>query len=341
MAQKINREEMLRAFQSVSPGLTTKEILQQSSCLVFRRDRVHTFNDEIACSVPSPISDFEGAVPAKPFIAVLSKLPDELLQVTTNAEKVEVAGKGRKLKVNREAEILLPIDDLEQPDEWSQLPANFFEAVSLVGTCASKDESEFQLTCVHIGESVIEATDRYQIGRYEIECGFEKDICVRADSLDKASGFGMVQYCITDNWIHFRNEADLVFSCRTWVDDYEDLAQYLEFERDTPVVLPNGLDEVLARAEIFSADNVRSKNVGVSLQSGAVIFKGEGAYGEYMERRPISYDGDSLQFTIAPKLLLAVTEKASECYVDGSKLSVDAGAFLYLASLEAVEEEEN
>ena len=47
---KIDREEFLKQLESVLPGYSTKEVIEQSSCFVFKKGRVYTYNDEIACS---------------------------------------------------------------------------------------------------------------------------------------------------------------------------------------------------------------------------------------------------------------------------------------------------
>ena len=43
---RVNRQLLLDALMSVTPGLTQKELIEQSSCVVFRNGQVYTFNDE-------------------------------------------------------------------------------------------------------------------------------------------------------------------------------------------------------------------------------------------------------------------------------------------------------
>ena len=62
---KINREELLNQLESVLPGLSTREIIEQSSCFVFMNKEVITYNDEISCSHKSRL-DIEGAIVATP-----------------------------------------------------------------------------------------------------------------------------------------------------------------------------------------------------------------------------------------------------------------------------------
>jgi hypothetical protein len=70
---RINREEFLRNLESVEPGLSPREILEQSSCFIFQKGWIKTFNDEVACKIKSPLK-LEGAVQAAPLLAILSAI---------------------------------------------------------------------------------------------------------------------------------------------------------------------------------------------------------------------------------------------------------------------------
>ena len=185
---RVNREELLKVLQSVSPGLAAKEILEQSSCLVFLDGKVATFNDEVACSRKSPL-DLTGAVKAKPLLELLGKLAEDDIEVEQSNGELLVKGKRRKAGVRMEAEVMLPVDAVEEPDEWMKLPAEFSEAVSIVHTCASGEESQFVLTCVHIHPEYLEACDKLQVVRYPLETGVEESTLVRAESLRKIVGY--------------------------------------------------------------------------------------------------------------------------------------------------------
>ena len=87
---RINREELLKALESVTPGLSPKEIQEQTNCIVFHEGQIITFNDEISCSRESPLGDIEGAVRAIPLLTLLSKLTEEEIQVEHSKDKSEL-----------------------------------------------------------------------------------------------------------------------------------------------------------------------------------------------------------------------------------------------------------
>ena len=45
---RVSREKLMQALEAVSPGLANRELIEQSSCFVFKSGMVMTFNDEVA-----------------------------------------------------------------------------------------------------------------------------------------------------------------------------------------------------------------------------------------------------------------------------------------------------
>ena len=129
---KVNREELLKQLESVLPGLSTREIIEQSSCFIFKNKTVSTFNDEIACLQKSLLK-IEGAVQAMPLISILRKLQEEELEIDTNDKNTQllIKGKRRRVGVRMEQDIVLPVEAVDKPKKWKELPANFADAIAL------------------------------------------------------------------------------------------------------------------------------------------------------------------------------------------------------------------
>jgi DNA polymerase III sliding clamp (beta) subunit (PCNA family) len=327
-SMRVSRELLLKVLESVSPGLSARELLEQSSCYVFTGGQVYTFNDEVACYRKSPLA-LEGAVKAKPLVDLLSKMVEDDIEIEQKDGELLVTGKRRKAGIRMEEEVRLNIDVLEEPEKWRKLPAEFSEAVSIVHSCASSEASQFVLTCVHIHPEYIEACDRFQIARYPVKSGVKEEVLVRADSLKKIIGFDMTEVSETGSWIHFRNPAGLTIACRRYVDVYHNLDAYITADGTTPVNLPGGLDEVVAKAEIFSGENAAGNLIRVDLRSDRIVITGEGASGWFKEMKKIHYKGDPIQFLISPKLLVEVTSKSEKCGVSSGRLFIDSGKFVY------------
>ena len=95
---KVNRENLLKELESVIPGLSPKEVIEQSSCFVFQDNVITTFNDEIACSIGTAL-DIKGAVPAKLLLEVLRKVTDEEVEIKQKKGELSIFGKKIKCKI--------------------------------------------------------------------------------------------------------------------------------------------------------------------------------------------------------------------------------------------------
>lgn len=329
---RVNREKLLSTLEFVSPGLAVKESISQSSCFVFHDGRVCTFNEEVFCTVSSPISGITGAVTAKQLLDLLSKLKEDDIDVEQRQGEILVKGSGRRGGVRMEAEVLLPVDQVELPTEWLKLESEFSDAIQAVYDCASQDQSEFVLTCVHVHPEHVEACDRQQVARYPIRTGVRSSTLVRAASISKMVPLGMIEISESPSWLHFRNAKGVVFSCRRFLDEYKEMGQFFLHPENERITLPGGLEEIIAKAEIFSTENKVGNVLTVEIRQDMISIKGEGASGWFEERKPLVYSGSPIKFDIAPRMLLAISKKSNDCYLRKHRLVVETGKLFFCVS---------
>ncbi len=331
---RVVREALLKSLDAVQAGLASRETEAQSTCFVFRGGRVMTYNDEIACAIACPL-DIQGAVPAKNLLALLAKLSEPELDIDVENEQLIIKGKGKKTNIRLEAEILLPVENVEIPpdDAWHDLVPTFCEALGTALQCASTDMAgEFKRTCVNLTPTALQACDNFQLINYPLETGLQTACLVRATSARQVVALGVNALAETPGWLHFRSPIGLILSCRRWLEAYDDLSGLLKPEGDK-VTIPAGIGDSVARAEIFSSENAAGNNVEVSLRPGRLRIRGIGASGSHEEQQQVQYDGPPLTFLIAPKLLASLTSRAPDCQVTTGRLYIDAGRFLYVACL--------
>ena len=326
---RVNRASILRLLELVRPGIAVRELVEQSSCLVFHEGKVITFNDEIACVVDFPVP-IEGAVKAKPVLDLLQKLDDDEVEIEGAGSELKIKGRMRKASFTMESNVMLPIESIDRPTEWFATSLELEDALRVVTPCASKEESQFTLTCVHIHPAYLEACDRFQMARYRTEIGVKNEMLVRAESLQQVVGLGVKEVAESPAWLHFRNKDGLVISFRRYIEEYVKLDHFLETENMSPVSLPGGIDKIVGRAEIFSGENALGNNVLVDLTKNRIVIKGEGVIGWYKEMQKVEYDGPPFRFLIQPQLLIEVSKKAKSCGVLGDRLMVQADRFSYL-----------
>lgn len=328
---RIKREELLQQLEAVQPGISKREIIEQSSCFIFKDGQVITYNDEVACRYKTDLG-VEGAVQSEQFLTMLNKLKEEELEVVQENGEIILVGKGRKAGFRMEADITLPVHKVETPEEWHPLHEDFTDAINIVQQCAGRDESRFTLTCVHLHPKWVEACDNEQLSRYRIKTSLSASTLVKQQSLKHIVTLGMTEISETQAWLHFRNSAGLVLSCRRYVEDYPDLTPLLEV-KGAAAVLPKGLAEAADRAEVFSGEDDDNNKVTVELRTGKCRIRGEGANGWYSETKPLKYSGVDLKFRIAPKLLAEIVRRHNECELNIGKLKVDGGKFVYVSCL--------
>jgi hypothetical protein len=330
---KVARQALLNELESIQPGLSPKEIVEQSSCFIFQDGAVMSFNDEVACRRPT-IAKLTGAVSAAPLLALLQKLTVDDLEMEELEDSLKVKTKNKRASIRMEKEILLPIASVEKPKGWKPLPEDFAEAIDMTQQCASDDRSVFSLCCIHITPEYIEATDNFQLTRYKIKTGVKENVLVLQSSLKHVVSLGMSEFCETDSWIHFRNNSNqLIYSCRRYLEEFPDLSEMLNVE-GSKIQIPKGIADAVDKAEIFSAEAAEKNEVQLKLSPGKLVLKGQGPLGWYAETKSLpSYKGKPIMFFIGPKLLVQIINKHNECYVSEDRLKIDGGKVVYVASL--------
>jgi hypothetical protein len=333
---KMSREELLAVLESVQPGLSTREVLEQSSCFAIKDGVVMTYNDEVACQSPIKLKGIQGAVQAAPLLVVLRKIADEEIEVTQGDGELLIRGARREAGIRMENEIHLPIDQLDPPGKWKPLPAEYAEALSMVQECAGKDLTKFATACVHLHPKYMEAFDNYQLMRFKIKTGVENSTLVKRDSVKHIISVGVTEFSESKAWLHFRNPAKLVISCRRFDEEFLDLGKHLEVDGKA-ISLPKGLVNAVDCAEVFSVENADDNQLIVEIKPGKMRVKGQGVSGWYRETKKVKYQGPELHFMIAPKLIKAITVKHNEAIINDSRLKVDGGRWVYVTCLGQVE----
>ena len=330
---RINRHDLLQSLESVQPGLTTRDVVEQSSCFVFKDGEVFTFNDEVACRKPCSL-DIEAAVPALPLLNMLRRLPEDELDIELLDSEIIIEGKRRKSGIRIQLDIADHHNEkMEKGENWKKLHAEFSDAIYVAQQCVGKDESQYTTTCVHIHPKWIESCDNTQAIRYHLKTRVEEPILIRGSSIKHIVSLDMVEFAETETWIHFRNPSGLVLSCRRDVQDFGDNTDLFEMDGN-PLTLPKGLGDAAAKAEVFSAENADENEVTVDIRPGRIRVRSQGTSGWYSESKKLaSYKGDPLQFNVPPSLLIELVKKYNDCEVSQDKLKVVVGNFTYVVAL--------
>lgn len=350
---KIKREEFLNDLHMVRAGLSSKELLEQSNCFVFKDGYVFTYNDEIACHKKTDMI-LGGAVPAQKLLASLEKLKnDEWLEVYHNpdgqlefrnlvyskTDKKWFRGT-RNFSFTRDVEILLPVekitDEMPKENQWGKLPENFSNVIDKVKDCVSSNEADnWSLTCVHIHPKWIEACNNLQLMRYHVALGHKVPILIRGVAISNIVGLGMTHISASPNWIHFKNGNGLVYSARKFVDPFPAGMDEVLVVNGKKITLPQTLVNAGEIAALWGADHIQGVETTLTFRlappkqgarNGSVLIEGRGLSGDfYKETLPCAYSGPPLEFMLTPSLLKHIVSNYRDAQITDRKLKAVGG----------------
>lgn len=339
MNQRVGREPFLRALEEVKPGLSVRDILEQSAAFVFRGGRVWTFNDEVCCSAVSGLpKEFVGVVRAKLLLSLVRKADDDALTLTdSGGPELSLSGRNWRCGLARDPAVLLDLEKVPKPkkDDWFPVAPDLCEAITLVQECAGKDAQQFVFTCVHIHPEWVEASDNDQLARYRVKTKVTEPVLVRRDCVKHVPTYDVTRMAVHDNWVHFRASNGTVISMVRFADKFHDLTAMLD-GNGVPATLPKSLSDLTLRAKDVS-DETEEDRVKVTLAANKVKVSARCDSGWFEAGQVAKYAGPRFSFLVSPKMLQNLVDKYPECVIDTENYRIRAkgGRFAYAACLDA------
>lgn len=308
MSQKIKTTELKSQLESVAAGIASKELIEQTSCFIFSKKRIITFNDMIAATVPTTLK-INGVVQSEPILKLISKVKDEEIEVVQKEGKLLISGKRFNAEFNMTKSMEIPLGEIDIPDSFIETPPEIQSCLKMACFTASKSLAEPLLRCVHIKNNKVESCNNDQITICTLPKKFKGiDVLVPAKNVSEINKQKIVGIAVVDGWAHFNTENGAILSSKTLQQKYLDLSQYIPNEDSASVIeFPSQIKEILDRAEILSSveeDKSVDKIIRISLSKEKLIIESENAVGKYTEeRRKVKYDGDPIEFETNPDFL--------------------------------------
>lgn len=342
---KFYRQSLLRTLESVSPGLNSKDTLEQSSCFVFTDGEVTTYNSEILCIASVKNDEGElfkcyGAVPAKPLLETLRKSPDEEIEVKAAEDHISIKGTGRKQKIVMSSQILLDTQEVERPSEFADLPPVFSEALTLAASYAAKDADEFALNCVAVSAKGLQATNKLAAIRYAVSTGLAGGTAlIRASSAKNIAGLGLATASYGKEFVWFTTYAGTKVALRLLESEYPTASMTAIFTEPltTKLELPGSVADIVARTVPFLAENAVGKVVEIHVDTDLLTVRAQNAVGEFVEEKQIVYKGERLAFKVNPESLAGIFRTGSHLEVTPSSLRTKGDGYCLVISAEQIE----
>ena len=320
--KKIKRQDLIDALTKVKPGLSNKEIVEQSTHFIFDNDKIWTYNDRITITQKFD-SGLSGAVKAEQFYKLLQKLPDEEIEVTTEPGKINIEGKKRKINIKIDPDV--KITPLSIPginsQKWEELPENFHTAIAFASFAASRNMIRPELCCLFVADGYVIGCDTFRGTKYKLTSKLNQNFLLPAEAARELSKYNPHKVLIDSGWLHFVNKENTVFSCRTISDiDYpEQIWEFFNIDGEE-IMLPEDFLNAIDRAQaLVTADFDLDRIVTLTMENNEIICESKGDYGDYTEKADIEYNGEKLEIKVHPVLLKEILKHLQKMVV-GSRL---------------------
>lgn len=332
----IDRLALLQALEIVKPGLSSKDVIEQSTSFAFIDGRVVTYNDEISISHPVSAAGITGAVKADELYQILGKIKKPEIHVEcTDTELIFKAGKAT-VRLTRAERITLPIDEIGETGEWSKLPKSFCKHLRFALRGVSSDMSRPILTCAHIKQNgVIESTDSYRI----VQCKGKKmpveNFLLSGGVIPDVIKAAPTHISMGAGWVHFKTEEGTVISCRVFNDKFVAVDAFLEFE-GVEVTFPSIIKDVIDRASVFAKqDKATDESITIELKKGSCKVSAQSVSGSFEEVIKMDYNEDTLSFVIVPQLFKDILTETSSCKIGDGRVTFEGDDWKYLSILKS------
>lgn len=310
--------------------------MEQSNAFVFADGELISFNGEVLTRIKNPLEDLDGvAVVAEDFVSLISKFPDDEVDVSVVGSEVRLKGARRNAGLKLQAEVLLPYGGVPKAKRWTPVADQFVAVLVQASRVCGKDQTQPRTTEVHVTPEAVEASDNFRIFRYALKTGLKKDsTLIPASTIDRIGSLsGASKVSETSGWLHIRTKTGHVVSLRGNASDYPDLTPHLTLKKSKLVTLPSNLGDILGRADVMH-ETAQDAVVSITIKDGKLSLKAEKDSGWYRESKKITYDGPALTFQVHPKFLQDVVSKTRKVRIGGNRMKIKSGSAVFVVALE-------
>jgi len=340
---EVTKSKLLEQLDWAKLGVSAKPILEQSDCFVFSEGYLYTFNDDILTKQKTDCG-LSCAVNADTFVSMLSRFPDDTVDIQQDKQEIVIKGKRKKAGIACEAKIRLPFAEVPTPKGWIDMTDDTWAMLFQAAQTCGKDESQPCLACACVTPDTITGAEQNRIYRATVETGAKGVTMIPARNiLCLDSKRKPVHYAVTNGWLHLRYKSSIRLSVRCHQGeplDEKTVKSVLSMSKPTTVKLPSNLAEIVGRAEAMTETGPDAR-VKLQIVEGMLHITSRKDAGWYKESRKCKYRGPDLVFHVHPKFLLHVLSQTTKVLVEDRRMKVVLDNVEFVTALELAENQSN
>jgi DNA polymerase III sliding clamp (beta) subunit (PCNA family) len=293
------RDALIDVLKKVLPGVETgRTVLDGVDTFTVKEGFIHSYNDIISISskLPDELKALTGCIKAEEFYKIISKLPSEEIDISTEKENIWILKSGQcvvEVSIMQEGSEKYAVEIVKERSdkEWNGLPEDFIEGVK-----RSKISRKYQSAYAGLFfmKDSIYSVDTKIANRFK----FKKEgignakFMISDASANELVKFEIKRFTVGGAWIHFCTDSSVYFSCRKLqsadefpVDKIKDLfKKYTDCSFEIEGKLPKELSAACDRASIFAYDDAEKNIIKLTLSSEQIDIYAERNTGKYVEK---------------------------------------------------------
>ena len=341
---KLNRAQLDVALSKVKPGLEKgKEYQEQMKHVFLDGDDIATYNDHIAILIPFEV-DFKTSVRFEDLYKAVhdSLLNEEEIDIYMDGTQLIIESNNTKVglatieydEINATLQNIkdqLPND--ENKNKWIPLPEDFTAGVGLCVFAASNNMMQKGLTCIHVTNEYLEASDNCRVSLFDFGKkafdGKKLDFLIQAEDAKELVKFPVVDMCLSTSWCHFITEDNIVFSTKLVKEDYLGFTHIFTDRQETidiefPASLKDKIEKMLFLTE---GDTQLDKSVEMEICDNTLTCKASSARGWVEQTVEIAYEGEKRNLCLNPIFLSQVLSETTIASIGETRSYLQSGSF--------------
>ncbi|GEM_PF-5681101 len=283
---KVKTKELLNALDNCFPIINHNNELQELNSFIFYRNFIISYNEKVCVLFPFNF-DIQGAVKAKEFYKILSKIEEQDLDIIEQQDKYILKTNNIKIEFNKlNVSILNFLDTLiDYNKEWQSLSKEFIKGIDIVLISNYIDILEG----VFIEKNIFYSTNRKIIKRYEVEQSiFEDSVWLNQSFCNFIKNFSIDKYFLKDEWLFCQDNSGFIICSKLLdVNKYpigtlKKIVYNYDLNKLVWLELPENLLKAIDRVSVFYENN-NNLNVILNFSKNSIVVKGEQSFANYYE----------------------------------------------------------